>query len=138
MVELGVAFGPICIHLLPRFPSLRYFGADPTVPADVWAAYSMYKDRATVFAKTSEELHSILDPTEALDFVFVDGPHTYRNVRNDLELWVPRVRPGGIIAGHDFTCRHPPLLWAVIEYRISTGGNYINFGMDGVWWWQVE
>lgn len=138
MVELGVACGPIGIHLLPRFPSLKYFGADPTVPADVFAAYSLYKDRATVFAKTSEELHSMLDPAEAVDFVFIDGPHTYRNVRNDLELWVPRIRPGGIVAGHDFTCHHPPLLWAVTEYRMQMGGAELNLAMDGVWWWQVN
>lgn len=139
MVELGVACGPIGIHLLPRFPTLHYFGADPTVPPDVRAAYSPYQDRATVYAKTSEQLHSMMDPSEKLDFVFIDGPHTYKNVRNDLDLWVPRLRPGGIVAGHDFTCAHPPLLWAVIEYRMmETDGEELNFAMDGVWWWQVS
>mmetsp|Transcript_43013 Transcript_43013/g.121618 ORF Transcript_43013/g.121618 Transcript_43013/m.121618 type:complete len:525 (+) Transcript_43013:69-1643(+) len=137
MVELGVACGPIGYHLLPRFPSLSYFGADPTIPATVREAYSMYADRASLFANTSEELHSILEGTEPLDFVFIDGPHTYKNVANDLQLWAPRMRPGGIIAGHDFTCAHPPLLWAVTEFRIQTGGE-VNLGMDGVWWWRAQ
>lgn len=138
MVELGVACGPIGYHLLPRFPSLRYFGADPTIPPEVREAYLPYTDRAQLVSTTSKELHLMLPESEPLDFVFIDGPHTYKNVRNDLELWVPRVRSGGIIAGHDFTCAHPPLLWAVSEFRRNMGGTYLNVGMDGVWWWRAD
>jgi len=138
MAEMGVACGPIGIHLLPRFPSLRYVGADPKIKRSVWAAYRPYAGRARLFANTSDELHRMLPSTEIFDLVFVDGPHTYRNVRNDLELWVPRVRRGGLIVGHDFTCAHPPLLWAVNEYRIAKGAEGINLAMDGVWWWRVE
>eukprot|EP00933_Yihiella_yeosuensis_P015353 TRINITY_DN13418_c0_g1_i1.p1 TRINITY_DN13418_c0_g1~~TRINITY_DN13418_c0_g1_i1.p1 ORF type:complete len:477 (-),score=70.68 TRINITY_DN13418_c0_g1_i1:192-1622(-) len=138
MAELGVACGPIGKFLLDRFPKLEYHGADPTIVADVHAAYDSHKHRARLFAMTSEDMHGQLLNEEPMDFAFIDGPHTYKNVNNDLQLWEPRVRPGGIIAGHDFTCRHPPLLWAVIEHRIKTGGSYINIAIDGVWWWTVE
>eukprot|EP00931_Biecheleriopsis_adriatica_P118910 TRINITY_DN94215_c0_g1_i1.p1 TRINITY_DN94215_c0_g1~~TRINITY_DN94215_c0_g1_i1.p1 ORF type:complete len:472 (-),score=102.32 TRINITY_DN94215_c0_g1_i1:5-1357(-) len=138
MAELGVACGPIGLHLLHRFPQLQYYGADPTITDQVWTAYKPYSERAQLFATTSEEMHAQLAEDEPMDLVFIDGPHTYSNVRNDLHLWEKRVRPGGIVAGHDFTIRHPPLLWAVTEYRIQTEGAYINLGMDGVWWWQVQ
>lgn len=138
MAELGVACGPIGLHLLARFPELQYFGADPTINDDVWAAYQPYGARAKLFATTSEEMHTSLIEEPPMDLVFIDGPHTYANVRNDLHLWEKRVRRGGIVAGHDFTIRHPPLLWAVTEYRLSHDGSYVNLGMDGVWWWQVE
>ena len=36
-------------------------------------------------------------------FVFIDGAHDYDSVRADLEAWWPRVAPGGILAGHDWT-----------------------------------
>eukprot|EP00439_Symbiodinium_sp_Y106_P053348 s2207_g7.t1 len=137
MAELGVACGPMGLHLLARFPQLRYFGADPTIKDEVREAYSPYAARAELHATTSEEMHQALADKEPMDIVFVDGPHTYANVRNDLHLWEPRVKKGGIIAGHDFTVRHPPLLWAVSEYRMTTDGTYINLAMDGVWWWQV-
>ena len=39
-----------------------------------------------------------------LDFVYVDGDHTRPNVDNDLEAWWPKVRQGGLLAGHDFVC----------------------------------
>ncbi|CAJ1363561.1 unnamed protein product [Effrenium voratum] len=81
MAELGVACGPVGLHLLARFPQLRYFGADPTIKEEVRDAYKPYADRAQLFASTSEEMHKQLD--DVMDFVFIDGPHTYANVRND-------------------------------------------------------
>jgi cephalosporin hydroxylase len=36
-----------------------------------------------------------------VDFLFVDGDHTYEGVRADYELYAPLVRPGGLIAFHD-------------------------------------
>ncbi|CAE8709072.1 unnamed protein product, partial [Polarella glacialis] len=137
MAELGVACGPIGFHLLQRFPSLQYFGADPTIRDELRAAYEPFNARSKLFETTGEEMHRQLAAEAPMDFVFVDGPHTYSNVRNDLRLWESRVRSGGIIAGHDFTLRHPPLLWAVIEHRLASGGQDINIGMDGTWWWQV-
>lgn len=38
----------------------------------------------------------------SLDFVFIDAEHDYESVRDDISAWLPRVRPGGIIAGHDY------------------------------------
>jgi autotransporter strand-loop-strand O-heptosyltransferase len=38
----------------------------------------------------------------SLDFVFIDGDHTYEGVIADIKAWYPKVRDGGIIAGHDY------------------------------------
>lgn len=38
----------------------------------------------------------------SLDFVFIDGNHVYEAVLEDLAAWVPKVRPGGLVAGHDY------------------------------------
>ena len=38
----------------------------------------------------------------SLDFVFIDASHEYEDVRNDIFAWYPKVKPGGIIAGHDY------------------------------------
>jgi len=44
-----------------------------------------------------------------IDFLFIDGDHTYEGVKADYELYSPLVRPGGLIAFHDI-CLHPPAL----------------------------
>ena len=36
-----------------------------------------------------------------LDFLFIDGDHSYEGVARDFELYAPLVRPGGLIAFHD-------------------------------------
>ncbi len=37
-----------------------------------------------------------------LDFVYLDAAHDYQNVCADLAAWFPKVRKGGILAGHDY------------------------------------
>jgi glycosyltransferase involved in cell wall biosynthesis/predicted O-methyltransferase YrrM len=44
--------------------------------------------------------YEILD--NSLDFVYIDGEHTYDFVMIDLISWTRKVRPGGIVSGHDF------------------------------------
>jgi len=39
---------------------------------------------------------------ESLEFVYVDASHYYENVKNDLTYWYPKVKSGGVIAGHDY------------------------------------
>ncbi len=41
-------------------------------------------------------------PDGDVDFVFVDADHTYEGCLGDLKAWVPKVRKGGVIAGHDY------------------------------------
>lgn len=38
---------------------------------------------------------------EPIDFLFIDGDHTYEGVNMDWELWAPLVGTGGIVALHD-------------------------------------
>lgn len=39
---------------------------------------------------------------QSLDFVFIDGNHAYEEFKADIIAWFPKVKVGGIIAGHDF------------------------------------
>jgi predicted O-methyltransferase YrrM len=56
--------------------------------------------------QTVEALVSILDG-RAVDFLFIDGDHSYGGVRRDFELYAPLVRAGGVVAFHDIV-PHPP------------------------------
>mgnify|MGYP006276271337 FL=1 len=41
--------------------------------------------------------------SESLDLVYVDGDHRYEAVVADIEGWKPKLRKGGILAGHDWS-----------------------------------
>jgi predicted O-methyltransferase YrrM len=42
-------------------------------------------------------------PAESFDLVYIDGQHDYGSVKADLRAWLPKVRKGGWIAGHDYS-----------------------------------
>ena len=50
--------------------------------------------------ETRDRAQVLLDG-DKVDFLFIDGDHTYDGVRADFELFAPLVRPGGLIALHD-------------------------------------
>jgi len=45
---------------------------------------------------------SQLVPEESVDFVFIDGLHTYDAITEDIQLWLPKIKHGGMLAGDDF------------------------------------
>jgi predicted O-methyltransferase YrrM len=38
---------------------------------------------------------------ELFDTVFIDGAHDYKSAKDDILAWLPKVKPGGMICGHD-------------------------------------
>ncbi|GBF93712.1 hypothetical protein Rsub_06815 [Raphidocelis subcapitata] len=62
----------------------------------------MAKFPAAVFHRMYTSDAAKLIPDGSLDFVYVDARHDYCGSRQDLELYWPKLRPGGLLAGHDF------------------------------------
>ena len=50
-------------------------------------------------------LKSVLPGDGKVDFLFIDGDHTYEGVKADFEMYSPLVRPGGLVVFHDI-CKH--------------------------------
>lgn len=66
----------------------------------------------------------------SVDFCFIDAGHDYDDVRSDIEAWRSRVRPGGVIAGHDHFDQFPGVARAVKE---AFGSDY---ELRHVTWWK--
>jgi hypothetical protein len=66
-----------CCRLMTYFPELR------------------------VLKMTSEQASTIF-PDDYFDMVYIDGIHTFEHVYADVGYWLPKVRKGGLISGHDY------------------------------------
>lgn len=62
------------------------------------------KDRVTVLRGLTWDMASQVSD-ESLDLVYLDACHTYECVIEDLNKWFPKVKKGGVIAGHDYKNR---------------------------------
>ena len=62
---------------------------------------------------------------ESLDFVYLDGNHGLMYVVQDLCHWVPKVRKGGIVSGHDFIRRdHTGYMMHVVQAMYAYTQSY--------------
>lgn len=41
-------------------------------------------------------------PNDAYDFSYHDSSHLYEDIKQELNEWLPKVKPNGLICGHDF------------------------------------
>lgn len=62
----------------------------------------------------AHELEYVLDDA-TLDFVFIDAGHEYEEVKADIACLLPKVKPGGVLAGHDYYKKFPGVRKAVDE-----------------------
>lgn len=113
--EIGVAEGVHAEILCKANPDLKLYGID------AWQHYHGYLDYLTkkledFYAKAQVRLapynceivrkfsmDAVKDfDDKSLDFVYIDGGHDFLNVAQDICCWVEKVKPGGIIYGHDY------------------------------------
>ncbi len=110
IVELGCYLGRSTRALAENTPGMVYAVDDFNGPRDIEV-----NDRGTIesrFRANVEGLpvvimkadHRSLRPEDFVvaDFVFIDGSHEYPHVAQDIRLAQAIVRPGGLIAGHDY------------------------------------
>jgi Methyltransferase domain len=60
-----------------------------------------FGERSQILRHTSEEAAPKFRAHQ-LDFVYLDAQHHYEAIVQDIDLWWPKVRPGGILGGHDY------------------------------------
>lgn len=70
----------------------------------------------------------------SLDYVYIDGDHSYEAVMKDLEAWHCKVKSDGVLAGHDFReDTFPGVVKAVMEFANKYNYKVVK-SIDGDWW----
>jgi len=105
--EIGVSFGENAHCILQNLDVVRIYLVDP-----LWLSESGlrkanetledYLDKIVWIGKKSEHVTNKEIPVNSLDFCYIDGNHTYEAVEKDLRMYWPRVKKGGLFAGHDY------------------------------------
>ena len=119
VAEVGVYRGVNARELLEGLPIKRLYLIDPYQPyidsgVDMHTAEEMDKAKvaamgllpesekvtwllmsSTVAAETLEDV--------AFDYVYLDGDHITSHLYQEIMVWWPRVRVGGVLGGHDIT-----------------------------------
>lgn len=115
--EIGVWQGRFSEKICRAMPRLDLLCVDP------WAASEDYKEqkndqarleaayqetrtrlapfKATICRARSSDAADLV-PYKSLDWVYIDANHRRPYIDQDLVAWSRRVRPGGIVAGHDY------------------------------------
>lgn len=119
-VEVGSHRGDFAEVLLASWKGGRLLCVDPYLPdydpVDPASGGDRLKDlaacqrrldrfpgRGNLLLATSLAIAETL-PDGSVDFVYLDACHQLEAVTADLAAWWPKVRPGGVLAGHDWLC----------------------------------
>lgn len=150
-VEIGVYKGDNSYSLLNNLNLKKLYMIDPFI------GYSEYTDNVGSLDNVYEyvvdrfcnypNVEIIRDYSENairkipgnLDFCYIDGNHRYEYVKQDLALYWPKIKHGGMLAGHDIgngSCsEHDGVVRAVSKFALK---NRIQLYIDQPDWWFIK
>ena len=129
-VEIGVDTGNNAETILNLFQIKMLYLIDPYIKYDGYPdlcqenAFEIaseklkdHRDRIQFIKKKSED--AIDDIPNGLDFIYIDGNHTYEYVKKDINLYWPKLKLGGYMMGNDFSEAFPDVVKAVTEFQVN-------------------
>lgn len=148
-VEIGVKIGKNAKDILINLPMRKLYLIDPyqlcLERGFLWKNkysnflkkakknLSQFKEKIKFVSKKSED--AVDDIPNNLDFVYIDGNHTYRYVKKDIELYYPKIKDGGVIGGHDI--HSPNVLTGIIGFCLKKR-LLLNINMEDLDWWFIK
>lgn len=100
-------------------PKGKFGGGYPDWKIPLYQAFKKENQQLYLLREDSHKIETLNKVKDILngrniDFLFIDGDHTYEGVKKDFEMYSPLVKEGGIIAFHDIV-KHPPELGCNVD-----------------------
>ena len=102
--------------------------------ADTMKSIEGFEDRG-IMIRANSEIGASMFPDKSLDFVYIDANHAYEWVKKDIKAWLPKVREGGYLMGHDYIdidWYNDPNFMENGKDKHIYGANGFYFGVFGV------
>ena len=127
--EIGVSRGYNAITMLKTLPIKRLYLIDISYEKNTINRLYKYAHRVIVKSGKSRD---VVDQIPDLDFVYIDGSHEYDDVIDDIRLYYPKVKEGGIVGGHDFDKQD--VSNAVVNFALHN--NLKLHSLKDDWWFE--
>jgi len=100
--------------------------------------YKVSERRLRVFQNVKLIRKTSMDALEdiednSLDFVYIDGNHTFRYVAEDVSEWANKVRIGGIVSGHDYQGNRGGVWKSIFQVRPVIDAYVSTFGIKNLY-----
>lgn len=66
-----------------------------------WSQVSTVKNKVKLMRMSSIEASKHFEDN-SIDFIHIDGDHTYNAVKVDIKAWLPKLKPGKLLTGDDY------------------------------------
>ena len=114
-----------------------FAGDDDVGHGDLWPEFAANLERAGLLSRLTAHRRLSVEAAadfadQSLDFVFIDARHTYDAASQDLAAWWPKVKPGGLIAGHEYV--HSPGVRAAVDAFVARGALEHAFRLSRTSW----
>jgi hypothetical protein len=96
------------------------------------AVSNNYENRSQIIIASSLKTANTFYP-DMFDFVFIDASHLYLDVKLDINLWLPKVKKGGYICGHDYGNE----AWPGVKQAVDEIFPDAEIDTDFTWFWRV-
>lgn len=86
----------------------NYDERDPVSSSSLIEAEKIFLERISKYPdkvikiKTTSEIAVKSFSKNSINFIYIDGCHTYESTKRDLEIWYPIIIKGGYLGGHDY------------------------------------
>lgn len=130
LMRANPGFHLIQVAYYPDLPG-EYFYCTTMKSKRLWERrIRPYISRMTIFNMMSHDAAPQVKD-KSLDFVFIDADHSYEHVIEDIRDWAPKVKPGGMVSGHDYG--HPEFPGVEQAVREYFGNNFGLVHSDWIW-----